>query len=1065
VCHTTEANRADAWQAKPYSELDQAEWVALAANWVHGAEIAWNELFKGLDLYRVCLPTYRFSPEHHAIPWATGASTVSASLHSTDSVVYPAIQAPIQESAHLPIDAVLASASESPVRPVIQTPSHWAPKANMDQVVEVCRAVFGRALNCAPETVDLTCGLDQLGFDSVMVLVVTEGLERDFGPISQTLLFECRTLQEVIDHVVHKMPQAESLNPQALPLPEQGAQAGLRDDIAIIGLAGRFPFAEHPQALWENLAAGRNCVSEIPANRWSWSEYFEADRIKAAEQGKSYGKWGGFISNHDCFDALFFNISPREARAMDPQERLFLETAWSAIEDAGYTRASLSYDQRLGYEPKVGVYVGSSWNEYPLCGGHDINDPAPPVATNSCNIANRVSYWFNFKGSSLTLDTACSSSLTALHLACATLRSGENDLALVGGVNLSLHPNKYRALSQGQFLSTKGLCESFGEGANGYVPSEAVAAVLLKPKSRAIADGDHIYGVIRASALLHGGKTNGYSVPDPVQQAAVIREALTQAGVTPSDISYIEAHGTGTALGDPIEIAGLTQVFGAALKASETQPGSDKCAIGSIKSNLGHCEAASGIIGLTKILLQFKHKQIAASLHSSQLNRRIDFENSRFYVPQQLMSWPLGSQSRRIAGLSSFGAGGANVHAVLEEYVKPIEVPVQAVSAQLVILSAWNLSRLKVQVINLLSRLESDASLSLRDLAYTLQLGREAMPQRLGVVVHSVAQLQTLLREFLRDDLQNVWTGRAGGSGQVFKDDLVALYQQHAFEQILSRWVTGDSLDWSLLWKETTGQRVSLPTYPFAGDRHWVAAPQQNAPVVTFPKAASATVTVAGEASEAEQAPAYLQLLAFEEVWLDAAVPELDEALVGRLRRVVCLLSETENQKAMASVINSQHSSIELIFIARAALQGQDLGALVAQAGPVDALLYLWPLEQPTDAPDTRQVHSLLKGLGLKGAPRRVLLAGCLSNEMARVHLNAWIGFERSLKMLWPECGMTTVMGDVSFSKQQPWQALWHELVASVSGAVRREEGRRLTLQMRETELPQALSMTEGVIK
>ena len=951
VSYTTCANPADAWHIKPYSELDQAQRMELAAHWVYGAEIAWSELFKDLDLYRVCLPTYRFSPEHHSIPWVTSKSAV------------------------------------------------MAPKANIDHVVEVCRAVFGHALNCAPETVDLTSGLDRLGFDSVMVSVVTDGLERDFGPVSQTLLFECRTLQEVIDRVVEKIPKGDFLNTQVLSSPNQGAQIVMRDDIAIIGLAGRFPFAENPQELWENLASGRNCVTEIPANRWNWSEHFEADRLKASEHGNSYGKWGGFLKNHDCFDAMFFNISPREARAMDPQERLFLETAWSAIEDAGYTRASLTYDQRLGSEPKVGVYVGSSWNEYPLFGGHDINDPAPPVSTNACNIANRVSYWFNFKGSSLTLDTACSSSLTALHMACATLRSGENDLVLVGGVNLSLHPNKYRALSQGQFLSSKGLCESFGEGADGYVPSEAVAAVLLKPKSRAIADGDHIYGVIRGSALLHGGKTNGYSVPDPVQQAAVIRAALTQAGVAASEISYIEAHGTGTALGDPIEIAGLTQVFGAVLKPSEAQRASDKCAIGSVKSNLGHCEAASGIVGLTKILLQFKHKKIVASLHSSQLNRRIDFESSRFYVPQQSIPWRIESQPRRIAGLSSFGAGGTNVHVVLEEYVKPIEIPADVMPAQFVILSAWNFSRLKVQVKNLLARLESDAPSSLLDLAYTLQLGREAMPHRLGMVVHSFEQLQTLLRAFLGGNLENVWTGRAIGSVQSFNDDLIALYQQQAYEQILSRWVAGDSVDWSLLWKEKTGQRVSLPTYPFAGDRHWVAAPQQNTAAATLPALATTTVTDVCENFETHQAPACLKSLAFEEVWLDASVPEPDEDLVGRLQRVVCLLSETDNQKAMTSVIKSHHSAIELIFIAQSALLEKDLGTLVAQVGPMDALLYLWPLEQPSCTLDPGHVHSLLQGLGIKGAPLRVLLAGCVSDELARVYLNAWVGFERSLKL------------------------------------------------------------------
>src|SRR5205814_1017500 len=269
------------------------------------------------------------------------------------------------------------------------------------------------------------------------------------------------------------------------------------------------------------------------------------------------------------------------------------------------------------------------------------------------SIANRVSYAFNLHGPSMTVDTMCSSSLTAIHIACQDLKLGRTTLAIAGGVNVSIHPNKYLVLSAGQFISGDGHCQSFGEGGDGYIPGEGVGAVVLKRLAEAKRDGDHIYGVIRGSALNHGGKTNGYTVPNPQAQASVISRALADARIEPRHISYIEAHGTGTRLGDPIEIAALSKAF----QTEETQ----FCPIGSAKSNIGHCESAAGIAGLTKVLLQMQHQEIVPSLHSTQLNPHIDFETTPFIVNQSLRAWepPVidGRTLPRIAGISSFGAG------------------------------------------------------------------------------------------------------------------------------------------------------------------------------------------------------------------------------------------------------------------------------------------------------------------------------------------------------------------------------------------------------------------------
>ena len=319
------------------------------------------------------------------------------------------------------------------------------------------------------------------------------------------------------------------------------------------------------------------------------------------------------------------------------------------------------------------------------------------------SIANRVSYVFNFRGPSIALDTMCSSSLTAIHLACASLAQRECEVAIAGGVNLSLHPNKYVALGEAGFTSSDGHCRSFGEGGDGYVPGEGVGALLLKPLSTAIADGDHIYGVIKASAINHGGRTNGYTVPNPAAQGEVIAEALRKAKLDPRRITCLEAHGTGTSLGDPIEITGLVKAFHE-VGNPETANDRQYCSIGSVKSNIGHLESAAGIAGVTKVLLQMKHRQLVPSIHSQSLNPHINFTNTPFFVQQRPAPWKRqasaandGHSYPRLAGISSFGAGGANVHVLVEEYEQTDSLVDSTLpKPQVVPLSARTEERLKI---------------------------------------------------------------------------------------------------------------------------------------------------------------------------------------------------------------------------------------------------------------------------------------------------------------------------------------------------------------------------------
>ena len=631
------------------------------------------------------------------------------------------------------------------------------------------------------------------------------------------------------------------------------------DDIAIIGVSGIYPEAENPEIFWENLKAGKDSITAIPAERWSVDDYFDADRNQAM-QGKMYCKWGGFVDDIDCFDAAFFNISPREAKLMDSNERLFLQTAWSTFEDAGYTRKKLA----KSCDMNVGVFAGISSYAYSLWGPQewDKGNWCTPCG-GLWSIANRVSYVMNLNGPSYPVDTACSSSLSAIHQACISLRNGECAMALAGGASFNVHPQQYIGMCQNQMLSPSGKCHSFGEKGDGFVPGEGVGAVLLKPLAKALADGDTIHAVIKGSSVNHGGRTNGYAVPNPKAQARLIKTALRDADIDPVTISYFEAHGTGTALGDPIEFEGLCQAW-----ADYDTDGSPNrqgwCALGSVKSNIGHLNAAAGISGLTKILLQMKHKTLVPSLHAEVPNPKIQFDGSPFFIQQELSPWRTraNGQARR-AAISSFGAGGANAHVILEEaplmpkanYTAAVNPPAD----YLIVLSARSHEQLIVYAENMLSFWEKHQhEISLADLAYTLQTGREPMSDRLAFVVSDKAGVGLQLRRFLQhagtagtvqiDAMQGAGTGIPLGdifTGQVDEHkavpagneraDMAALIAAGNHRLLAGQWVAGADVSWEHLPGRRAapgGRCISLPTYPFAKKSYWYPVPDvQSMPV------------------------------------------------------------------------------------------------------------------------------------------------------------------------------------------------------------------------------------------
>jgi acyl transferase domain-containing protein/ubiquinone/menaquinone biosynthesis C-methylase UbiE len=661
------------------------------------------------------------------------------------------------------------------------------------------------------------------GINSLMVMDLNRRVEEVFGRgLSKTLFFEYQNLAELAayfasvatpsDKPVVIPPPIEVRAPlpakpepvRAAPQPPASADANA---IAIVGMAFRFPQARTADAFWQVLSEGRDCIERMSADR-------------AALDGTPAGQrpWGGFLDGVDRFDPLFFNITPREAEQTDPQERLFLEVAWQALEDAGYTRAALA-------SRKVGVFAGALWQPY-LELGLQARANGHAVAPSSLlySIANRVSYVCDFHGPSLAIDTACSSSLTALHLACQSLASGESDVALAGGVNLSLGASKQLFLSQNHFLASDGRCRSFGAGGDGYVPGEGVAVVLLQKLDAARAAGRRIHGVIRSTAINHGGKTHGYTVPNPRAQASVIREAMQRAGIDPRTVSYLEAHGTGTELGDPIEITALTEAY------RDRTADTGFCAIGSVKSNFGHLEAAAGVAGLIKVLLQLRHRSLVPSLHSATTNPHIDFGRTPFVVQQRVEPWqrPVvdGVERPRLAGISSFGAGGSNSHVLVEEFETPAPVPSRD-DRWIVPLSAQQPDRLRAIVSNLLDALADFSDDDLPSLAYTLQTGREAFECRAAFVVDTVEALRAQLDRFLAGE------GAAGSvraSDPLLRllrrdGDMAVLVAQWMARRDLAKleeaWRLGVDIDWSVLWPAPPGI-LSLPGYPFAPERHWL---------------------------------------------------------------------------------------------------------------------------------------------------------------------------------------------------------------------------------------------------
>lgn len=767
--------------------------------------------------------------------------------------------------------AVAAPQEPAPAAPQEPAATDGAHRAAVTEAV--CRTVaetLGRPLgSIAPRT-----SLESLGLDSVMIRTVASRLTTDIAPVGPEMLFGLRDLDELVDHLIATLPQPATrpqpapqaakaprpvaAKPQPAPQPAAAPTASDADGLyAIVGLSGRYPQAPDLDAFWQNLVNGKDTVSALPADRWS-----DAGGVQAQ---------GHFLDGIDAFDPAFFGLSAHESAMLDPQERLFLEVAWEALEDAGYTGSRLDgLVAADGERRSVGVFAGITSSDYKLLGAERwASGHRDMPAGHYWSLPNRLSYLLDLRGPSQPVDTACSSSLVALHLALDAMRRGECAAALVGGVNLYVHPSRFRMLRQSGFLAEDGLCRSFGAGGAGFGPGEGAGAVLVKPLARALADGDSVHAVIRGSFVAHSGRTNGFTAPSPTAQARVLREALRRSATDPATVNVIEAHGTGTELGDPVEVAALTAAYGR---------GEAPCSLGSVKSAVGHGESAAGIAALTKVVLQLRHGRLAPTLHADPVNPNLRLDDTRFTLQHTEQPWQQltdadGTPLPRRAGISSFGAGGVNAHVIVEEFAperhgRPATPPQPG--PQLVVVSAPTPEHLTATAGRLASWLRgTEATGDLAAVARALRTGRAAMDCRLAVVAGDTAELAATLADFAGDpdgpvraaDLRD-GRGTRQRLGEVPETGafVAELWRNGRLQQLADLWLSGLDVDWSSLdGTAPAAPLASLPPSAFLRRSLWLDGPREDAgtePVPALPPVAGARpVPETPEVPEPETGP------------------------------------------------------------------------------------------------------------------------------------------------------------------------------------------------------------------
>jgi 3-oxoacyl-(acyl-carrier-protein) synthase/acyl carrier protein len=716
------------------------------------------------------------------------------------------------------------------------------PETGLASVTALVSRVISKQIGRQLDETHAAASYDSLGLTSRALIDIVAELEAETGlRLAPTLMFEYSSIREIANHL-YENQQTEmrqfcseantSVAPNVAPLeaaPSPVSSAEQRpkesapvtravpehrvDDIAVIGLAGRFPGARDIRAFWRRLRNSDDLVTDIPRERWSTDDFYDSNFETAASMGKSYSKWGAFLDGADEFDVEFFRACGYPEHHGGIQDRQFLEVVWSLLESGAYTRASLA----AAHGDRVGVYVGAMATSY--------GSPTGGIAANICR-------FFDWRGPCVAIDTMSSSTMTALHLACEDLKRGNCEVAVAGGVCI-LTPQKYVVHSGMRTLSTDRDTRCFTNG-NGLVLAECVSAVLLKPLSKAIEDHDAVLAVIKSTAAGHTGGRTGRNSVDPNICAKLLSDNLRRSGVHPRTISYVESAANGYMPHDQLEITALSKAF------AEFTDDKQFCRIGTVKSNMGHAEAASAASQLAKLIMQLRHAELIPLLKGERLDVNMRLESTPFKFQRELERWErptanLEGQNRehpRRALLTSFGSGGSFGSLIIEEYPQP---PAGQFTGNpvLIVLSALSPNRLRAMGEQLLQDLAGNSSVSLRDLAFTLQTGREELPIRVGIVAVSVAELLKGLdafvsaegaveslpvNVFLADDTvpTNLY-----GSERRSDAVIVAPPESPSTDDLASlarHWVRGGQVEWSRL-HDTNDHKLTLPTYPFARTR------------------------------------------------------------------------------------------------------------------------------------------------------------------------------------------------------------------------------------------------------
>lgn len=644
-------------------------------------------------------------------------------------------------------------ASESEVAKDLEAP-------RIDNLILDLKNIIAEVLVISSSDIDIDDDFNDLGLDSILASEVTSKLNAVYKiNMNSTTFFSCTTISKLANEMIEKyhtpiykyydtQPQNHTsdgrIQTYASDISEQeiNHKTEISDkEIAIIGMSGLFPGADNIDEFWNVLLYGKEALSELPKNRWKNTE-FENINIPKAFIGRA-----GLITRADKFDAEFFKISPMEAKAMDPRQRTLLECVYHVVEDAGYKISDLA-------NSKVGVFIGTENNEYEHYLGRE--HPLFIVGASNAMVANRISYHFNFTGISQTVDGSCASGLLAFHNAVRLLQLKEIDYAIVGCSTIIYSPIETIEGLKAQFLAPDGHCRTFDQNANGWVIGETVVCTLLKPLAKASQDLDHIYAIVKGTAVNHGGKVSSVTAPNPKKQAENAIVALQDAGVDSNTITYISAHGVGSSLIDTAEIE--------ALKKAYTRPFKLRfCALGSVTPNIGNVNSASGLAGLIQAVMAMKYKIIPPNININQENQSFDLENSPFYLPKEPIKWnPIDQTKAKIprrAAVNSFGITGTNAHLILEEYVKTDGTGNKALMMPCIIpLSAKTKDSLRRYIYTLIDYLETHPNLSLPEISYTLQVGREAFSERVVIIAKTLDELKERLRVFYNRLLSKLTT-------------------------------------------------------------------------------------------------------------------------------------------------------------------------------------------------------------------------------------------------------------------------------------------------------------------